>query len=90
LRARTILRIHEWGERFNTFGPFQTTLDDNSFADYHVFRASSRMLPSELESFGDGVSRRLHLVAILLQLGPVQKASLHFPVKLPEDPKAWS
>jgi VWFA-related protein len=45
LRARTILRIHEWGERFNTFGSFQTTLDDNSFADYHVFRASARMLP---------------------------------------------
>jgi VWFA-related protein len=45
LRARTIVGIHEWGERFNTFGPFQTTLDDNSFADYHVFRASSRMLP---------------------------------------------
>jgi VWFA-related protein len=45
LRARTIVGVHEWGERFNTFGPFQTTLDDNSFGEYHVFRSSSRMLP---------------------------------------------
>jgi VWFA-related protein len=45
LRARTIFDMHEWGESFKTYGPFETMLDDASFGEYHMFRGQARMLP---------------------------------------------
>jgi hypothetical protein len=44
LRARTIFDMHEWGESFKTYGPFETMLDDASFGEYHMFRGQARIL----------------------------------------------
>jgi hypothetical protein len=44
-RGRTVIQVHEWGEAFRVYGPFQTMLNDVSFGDYHMFRAEARILP---------------------------------------------
>jgi hypothetical protein len=45
LRGRTTRPIHEWGETFDTYGPFETILTDVSFRDYHRFGSTSEMVP---------------------------------------------
>jgi VWFA-related protein len=50
LRVRTIFDMHEWGESFKTYGPFETMLDDASFGEYHMFRGETRVLPGFDES----------------------------------------
>ncbi len=37
--------IHEWGEDFKVYAPFETLLNDMVFGQYHLFRSSARMLP---------------------------------------------
>lgn len=44
LRERTIFDLPEWGERFKTYGAFETMLDDSSFGEYHMFRGQARVL----------------------------------------------
>jgi VWFA-related protein len=44
-RHRTMETLNEWDERFTTFGPFITILNDVSFKDYHMFRVHSHVLP---------------------------------------------
>jgi hypothetical protein len=36
--------MHEWGENFKTYGPYETMLDDFAFKDYHMFRGEMRIL----------------------------------------------
>ncbi len=43
-RARSVTVLTEWDESFRTYGPFATLLNDVVFANYHMFRAKSRML----------------------------------------------
>lgn len=43
-RGRRGVQVHEWGEGFRVYGPFETMLDDVSFGDYHMFRGETRML----------------------------------------------
>jgi VWFA-related protein len=45
-RSRTvsILALTDWDERFRTYGPFSTMLNDMAFDNYHLFRAETRML----------------------------------------------
>lgn len=44
-RQPTVKVIHEWGEVFKVYGPFETLLDDVIFDKYHLFRSESRILP---------------------------------------------
>ena len=44
-RQRGVIEVHEWGEVFKVWAPFETVLNDVSFSKYHRFRASSRILP---------------------------------------------
>jgi hypothetical protein len=45
-RARSLNMLAEWGkENFLAWAPFATKLNDFKYDDYHIFRASSRMLP---------------------------------------------
>ena len=37
-RGRREVSIHEWGESFRVYGPFETMMDDVTFTDYHLFR----------------------------------------------------
>ncbi len=46
LRGRTARPVNEWGERFETYGPFETMLTDVSFRDYHRFGSTSEVLPA--------------------------------------------
>ena len=43
-RGRRNVLIHEWGETFKVFGPFETMLDDVSFENYHMFRGEAHIL----------------------------------------------
>ena len=45
-RSRTVssLALTDWDERFRTYGPFSTMLNDMAFDNYHLFRAETRML----------------------------------------------
>lgn len=45
-RQRTVTVIHEWGEQFKVYGPFETVLNHVSFTNYHLFRSSSRIFPN--------------------------------------------
>ena len=40
----SILALTDWDERFRTYGPFSTMLNDMAFDNYHLFRAETRML----------------------------------------------
>jgi hypothetical protein len=44
-RARRFMDIHEWGEDFKVYAPFETVLNDMVFGQYHLFHSSARMLP---------------------------------------------
>jgi hypothetical protein len=44
-RVRRIVEIQEWGEDFKVYAPFQTLLNDMTFAKYRLFRSSARLLP---------------------------------------------
>jgi hypothetical protein len=44
-RGRSLIQIHEWGQAFRVYGPFQTMLNDVAFGDYHMFRSEARILP---------------------------------------------
>lgn len=46
-RQRTVKLVKEWGESFGVYGRFETILNDVAFEKYHVFRADSRVLPSD-------------------------------------------
>ena len=43
-RGRRGVAVHEWGQSFRVYGPFETMLDDFSFTDYHLFRGEARIL----------------------------------------------
>ncbi|HEX4031527.1 MAG TPA: hypothetical protein VHX20_14250, partial [Terracidiphilus sp.] len=45
MRTRSVTTKTEWDERFKTYGPYLTMLNDISYEDYHMFRGESRMLP---------------------------------------------
>jgi len=49
-RGRRSVQVHEWGESFRVYGPFETMLDDVSFGDYHMFRGEARVLTGFDES----------------------------------------
>jgi hypothetical protein len=45
-RARSVNMLTEWSrENFLAWAPFATKLNDFRYDDYHIFRATSRMLP---------------------------------------------
>lgn len=44
-RPRTVMAIHEWGENFKVYAPFETILSDMAYEKYHLFRPTARMLP---------------------------------------------
>jgi VWFA-related protein len=43
-RGRREVSVHEWGQSFRVYGPFETMLDDVTFTDYHLFRGEARIL----------------------------------------------
>jgi VWFA-related protein len=45
VRQRTAMDIHEWGEHFKVYAPFETILSDMAYEKYHVFHPTARMLP---------------------------------------------
>ena len=45
VRQRTAMDIHEWGEKFKVYAPFETILSDMAYEKYHVFHPTARMLP---------------------------------------------
>ncbi len=44
-RPRTVMAIHEWGENFTVYAPFESVLSDMVYEKYHLFRPTARMLP---------------------------------------------
>jgi hypothetical protein len=44
-RQRVIAGLGEWNEAFLTWGPYETTVNEFSFTDYHMFRGEGRILP---------------------------------------------
>ncbi len=44
-RMRSVDTLGEWDEKFMTWGPYATMLNDIAFSGYHVFRSESRVLP---------------------------------------------
>jgi VWFA-related protein len=44
-RPRTVMAIHEWGENFKVYAPFETIMSDMAYEKYHLFRPTARMLP---------------------------------------------
>ena len=44
-RQRTVTEVHEWGEAFKVFAPYETVANDVSFSNYHRFRSSMRIVP---------------------------------------------
>jgi VWFA-related protein len=44
-RPRTVMAIHEWGENFRVYAPFESILGDMTYEKYHLFRPTARMLP---------------------------------------------
>ena len=44
-RQRRIMDIHEWGEDFKVYAPFETLLNDMAFGKYHLFHSTARILP---------------------------------------------
>ena len=46
-RGRRGEMVHEWGESFRVYGPFETMLDDVTFSQYHLFRGEARILTGD-------------------------------------------
>jgi len=44
-RQRTTMDIHEWGEHFKVYAPFETILSDMTYQKFHLFHPTSRLLP---------------------------------------------
>jgi VWFA-related protein len=44
-RQRRIMDIHEWGEDFKVYAPFETLLNDMAYRKYHKFHSTARILP---------------------------------------------
>jgi len=44
-RQRRLWEIGEWGMTFRLYGPFKEILNDIQFANYHLFRSESHILP---------------------------------------------
>jgi VWFA-related protein len=44
-RQRGTITIHEWGEAFKVYAPFETLLNEMRFEKYHIFGSTSRILP---------------------------------------------
>jgi hypothetical protein len=49
-RQRRIATLHEWGETFKIYAPFETDLNEMRFDNYHVFGSTSRILPTYVEA----------------------------------------
>jgi hypothetical protein len=45
LRNRVVRDIDFGGNRSAVYGPYETTMDDIAFSDYHKFGSESRILP---------------------------------------------
>jgi VWFA-related protein len=52
-RPRTVMAIHEWGENFKVYAPFESVLGDMAYEKYHLFRPTARMLPGYTPSVKD-------------------------------------
>lgn len=48
-RQRRTITIHQWGEAFKLYGPFETVLNEMRFDNYHIFGSTSRILPGYIE-----------------------------------------
>ena len=48
-RQRRTSQIHEWGEDFKVYAPFETLLNEMRFEKYHIFGSTSRILPGYTE-----------------------------------------
>jgi len=46
-RFRSIFTMDEWGASFKVYGPFETMMDDVTFADYHMFHGEARILTGD-------------------------------------------
>lgn len=44
-RQRKTMVIHEWGEGFKVYAPFETILNEMRFEKYRIFGSTSRILP---------------------------------------------
>src|SRR6185437_6398386 len=49
-RQRRIMIVHEWGEAFKVYAPFETDLNEMRFSNYHIFASTSRILPDFVEA----------------------------------------
>jgi hypothetical protein len=38
--------LQDWDEKFLTWGPYESTVNDIRYSDYHMFRAGARILPA--------------------------------------------
>jgi hypothetical protein len=45
LRGRVEPSLREWNVSFQTWGPYETRVNDFTFDHYHMFRGESRILP---------------------------------------------
>lgn len=45
-RSRTDRLLHQWNIDFGVYGPFETSLNDVTFSQYHLFRSEHRILPA--------------------------------------------
>ena len=48
-RQRRIAVIHEWGEAFKAYAPFEVILNEMRFEKYRIFGSTSRILPDFTE-----------------------------------------
>lgn len=48
-RQRKTMVIHEWGEGFKVYAPFETILNEMRFEKYRIFGSTSRILPDFTE-----------------------------------------
>lgn len=45
LRSRVVRQLSFWGTQTTVYGPYETTMDDIAFSDYHKFGSESHILP---------------------------------------------
>ena len=45
MRIRSLSLLMDWDEGFRTYGPYETMVNDIAYADYHMFRGESHMMP---------------------------------------------
>ena len=53
MRSRSVSDVSEWDERFMTYGPYATLLNEIEFSNYRLFRGTARVLPDFVPAPGD-------------------------------------